>query len=1025
MSFLSQEERLGELTAYFSDLLGSLKEQEDKGISAKFHQVQQVLYPTLRVKGAPLIRDWYVVREAAVTETCDLLGIGRSNSECFEPARMVGLAGASGAGKSTVASMLVAREDVQAWFDNRILWLRVGDVAKNDLPAFMLDLADMVYKEVLQSTGRPPRRGNVLMTSEHGAAYIRAMVHESRWLLIVADDVCGAEVLRELKKAGAWVLYTTRHHNLLPGTPSLQLDKILNKEADMLLRRAADLGDNAPLPEAAYVLMEHCEFAAFDLALVGRWDVVRVKNDEKAWQAALDRIVEAQRGGEGGQPLPFRSAVLRAGLGVLACSPQNRDLYLALGILPKGLDFPAEVAGGLPHGNDSSAEDLGAAKNVLEALVRLSILAVDDRDWYRLHDIQADFARDCLAADQETRDRVLPRWREFISNVNTLLAFSSAWLTTIWDALAEVEGKRDISKAHDAAVNSVDPSSSELARPYVAKLAKMNDLDKRFRQTAKAVADFQEAQKDWEGMNTTLHRVVEVEKIGLTDPDMYTFDTFRRLADCAERLGNAEEAVEWHEKELEGLSSALALAVLTDGDSEEQVLRRSLEIHKAKLGRDHGRVVNTLYELAANACGALSVRYRHAGRLEEAETFLRNCLEFQESKPGAEGVLASTLHELGVCVREAERLEEAEELLRRCLGINEAKLGPENAQVACTLHELAVCIQQAGQLEEAGRLEERENMIKRFLGTKKARLERVYMQVAFTLQHLGVCVQEKGRLEEARGFLRRSLEIQIDKLDRQGEQVVSTMTQLGLLMLETGGLEEAEESLRRCLKIQTAKRGPEDEQVVDILNQLGICVRKAGRMEEAANLFTRCLNFQEAELGPENEQVASTLHQLGVCIREAGRLEEAEELLRRCLQIQTAKLGPAHDQVASTLQELGLLLRQAGRTEEAEELSRRWTAMRTPMECAKEELFLDRSIRVRKIQQIAGFLAKMEGKDPQVLEMGGLALCRSTLLILDGKTKLSSLLEPLHGTCGYTAWFVGNTRSGRDASTYCITLTER
>lgn len=34
------------------------------------------------------------------------------------------------------------------------------------------------------------------------------------------------------------------------------------------------------------------------------------------------------------------------------------------------------------------------------------------------------------------------------------------------------------------------------------------------------------------------------------------------------------------------------------------------------------------------------------------------------------------------------------------------------------------------------------------------------------------------------------------------------------------------------------------------------------------------------------------------------------------------------------------------------------------------ELFLDRNTRLRKIQQIAGFLAQIEGKDPHVRASG-------------------------------------------------------
>lgn len=107
---------------------------------------------------------------------------------------------------------------------------------------------------------------------------------------------------------------------------------------------------------------------------------------------ALERIEEAQKGGEGGKLLTWRAAVLHAGLEELARdNPQNKELYLALAILPKGLAFPSEVAGVLLYGDGCSEEDLGAAKRVLETLERWSIFTVEGGGKYRVHDKHADF----------------------------------------------------------------------------------------------------------------------------------------------------------------------------------------------------------------------------------------------------------------------------------------------------------------------------------------------------------------------------------------------------------------------------------------------------------------------------------------------------------------------------------------------------------------------------------------------------------------------------------------------------------
>lgn len=354
--------------------------------------------------GAPRIRDWYVERRAEIAQACDHLNItssgDSSDGNSTEEPRVVGLAGPGGAGKSTVASMVIAREDVRASFHKGMLWLPVGQGAKGRLPSPMLDLARMVYKTALSKSCRPPRKPGE--RTEDGVAYITEMVAEGReYFLVVADDVWEVEVLQELKRVGTWVLYTTRQDSLLPDAPPVRVHEIAIEEAAMVLRRAADLDESAVLPDAAYELMERCEFVVLDIAFLGRWGVVRGRRKERAWRIALGRILEAQEGGEGGAPLSWRAAVLRAGLEELACdNPLNKELYLALAVLPKGLAFSSEVAATLLYDDVLSAEDLEVAEEVAATLERWSILTREDGGDFRVHDEHSDFIQRCLSTNK-------------------------------------------------------------------------------------------------------------------------------------------------------------------------------------------------------------------------------------------------------------------------------------------------------------------------------------------------------------------------------------------------------------------------------------------------------------------------------------------------------------------------------------------------------------------------------------------------------------------------------------------------
>lgn len=362
----------------------------------------------------------------------------------------------------------------------------------------MLDLAEMVQKTALSEPCRPPQRAGERI--DDGVAYITEMVDEGRErILVVADDVWEAEVLQKLKRVGTCILYTTRHDSLLPDAPPVQVHEIAQEEAEMVLRRAADLDESAVLPDAAYELMRRCEFVVLDKAFVGRWAVVRGRRKDKAWQMALDRILEAQAGGEGVGPLSWRAAVLRAGLEELAVdNPLNKELYLALAVVPKGVTFPSEVAAALLYDDALSVEDLEdleVAEQVAATLERWSILIRMGGGNYRVHDEHSDFIQGRFSTNKDTQDRVLPRWRKYISSVRALRACEPEGLVKIWDSLASDDG------------DVVDP------RPYDRALEAMDIMSfAEFPRALTAAGMFHFERRDFKGASAMLSKQVNLVK---------------------------------------------------------------------------------------------------------------------------------------------------------------------------------------------------------------------------------------------------------------------------------------------------------------------------------------------------------------------------------------------------------------------------------------------------------------------------------------------------------------------------------
>lgn len=112
-------------------------------------------------------------------------------------------------------------------------------------------------------------------------------------------------------------------------------------------------------------------------------------------------------------------------------NPQNKELYLSLAVIPRGLSFPSELATVLLDGDDLSAQDLEAAEAVMATLERWSILTVEDGGLHHIHDEHAEFIQGRLAANQDARDTALSRWRGYASSVRALFAFSNVELVSI------------------------------------------------------------------------------------------------------------------------------------------------------------------------------------------------------------------------------------------------------------------------------------------------------------------------------------------------------------------------------------------------------------------------------------------------------------------------------------------------------------------------------------------------------------------------------------------------------------------
>ncbi|CAM9735373.1 unnamed protein product [Scytosiphon promiscuus] len=920
------------------------------------YERNRVAFLAKRVKipaRVPRLRNWFVPRTLLVEEICDRLGmysmysgvVADANADAAadkdEP-RLVGLAGPAGCGKSTAASLVIAREDVRGHFHDGVVWLAVGGKgAKRRLPELMLRLANMVYDTVVLNSGgssrpRPPSKAGVMADRENGiaygvaysVAYIRSVMgiggeaeegsgggggdqqqqqqqkrrrRRPRYL-IVADDVHEPEVLQEIKGIGVTVLYTTtRSASGIRGGGAdgkdvdlLRLDDLLEEEADTVLRRAVGVKPGVDLPQPARDFMRSYGSVVMDLSYVGRWGVVHGKTDAKSWDMALNRVfIEGGEGGEEWTRRRWHTAVLFAGMADLGRSNvKAKDLYLYLAVLPKGLAFTAADAGALLFGEGCTPDNLQTVASLLASLERRAVLTLEEGGRYCMHSSHADFVRQRISSFPLSRKRALERWRQHVSTAAALFEWPVEDLVDIWCAVAELSGPGvAVERPYDAVLSAMDQSS-----PASDKFAAVLERVARFHALAE---DLPEAHAKYSKLvdmgEAKLSGASNGGASAAASGKLLLVEHLHNLGAIAAALGKAQEAEAAH--------------------------LRARSLREETLGPHHPDVARSLLALAACASAA--------GKREDQQRFLHGALTIwgegpREGSPATK-VGRSPLHHfdvakamqaLGSFALKAGRAREAEGLLRRALAAWEAALGDEHPSTARALHSLGVCAYDGGKLAEAG------EFYRRALKIREAKLGPRHPDVAMTLHNLGGCEWKAGRAEEAEALYRQVLSIRIEALGAEHLLVARTLHSLGGCARHAGRDGEATGLYSSALAVRETKLGPSHSEVAATLHEMGVSAFRAKEMERAEEFFRRALVIKEevaaAKAKTSNAGAAAaaalntayTLHDLGgVVFASGGRTEEAEGLFRRALEIRQKQSGDSLA-AASTLQCLGECARE-------------------------------------------------------------------------------------------------------------------
>lgn len=663
----------------------------------------------------PASKGWRVNRTALITSACT--GLQRDK----EP-RVVGLVGLSGAGKTTAASQIVKTAEVLKFFSDGIVWLPGDGGNQSRAPALMLQLAKTVHEDVMGRICRAPA------AEEDLAAYVKGRMdarHGGRGLrcLVVADNVCDKDVVAELKRTGMWVLMTTRNIDLVvdaEGEP-VQVDELSQEHAVALLLGASRLRLGGYFPGAAGELVELCGRSALDVEFVGRWGPLRRCQNDGPWSEAASDIrkqLAAVSENEGACEKEAcdvrRVAIFGVGLKYLGQARSlNRDLYLALAVLPDGYAFSVKDAARLLYDHDDesrTAESEQAMREVVATLESWAILSPAGHARYRMQDAHASFARQNLMGSEGERQQVLRRWGDYISSLDTVRSLDNVLvLAGLWRALGRVGG--DCWRA---------------ARPYEEALAEMDVSDPFYFPSLEAVASLYSVEGDRDGAAAVMRRILDLYDLNPElDPRVFASTLWFCAVGVAVKGGEVEEQVVRLQ-----LGAALR-------DPELERWRRDPQMYADAVILAPMEESFSLY--------VLGVCLSMVGRSKETEALLRRALATQQASEVTpdHSLVAYITHMLGHCLRQAGKSAEAMDCLRQMVTAMVAKLGPDDILVAYLLHELGASVREAGWPRQG------QTLVWRALEIKEAVLGADDLQVAFSLHELGVCVRDGGRPVEA------------------------------------------------------------------------------------------------------------------------------------------------------------------------------------------------------------------------------------------------------------------------------------
>jgi hypothetical protein len=311
-----------------------------------------------------------------------------------------GLWGAGGFGKTTMARLLVHRDEIRERFPDGVVWVTVGEDAVGP------ELAEKVINAVCLVGGDRPA-----VTDPVAAAVELGRAVGDRRMLLVVDDVWSAAQVEPFLIGGPGLarLFTTRIRGVVPGWAELvRVDQMASGEAEQLL--TAGVGG---VSGGVVVGL---------LAATGRWPVLlalvngAVRADQNAGRRAEDSMGEIlyELGATGPTALDVtdtqerHTAVARTiGVSLNRLTAEQRARYLELAVFGEDVAIPGPVLA--QYWKATGGWSGFQTRRYCQRLAELALVSEyrQDSDRVVLHDVIRAYLREQTQHRRGELDRLL------------------------------------------------------------------------------------------------------------------------------------------------------------------------------------------------------------------------------------------------------------------------------------------------------------------------------------------------------------------------------------------------------------------------------------------------------------------------------------------------------------------------------------------------------------------------------------------------------------------------------------------